>query len=205
MTLARPHLIVPLLLAIASLAGCTPQPLKREVTVLEQRSDGLVYAKPGDTPYTGPFVKLAPTGEVIEEINYANGILHGPNTTLQKNGIKKRCIDYDRGVRIRKRTWYHSGQIRSDEGWNGEDAFGLCRYWFEDGRIRKQMKLGKSYSIEGHLLEYAEDGTILIDAIMENLKPTGKVHPSVGRNFGTRYADDEPKISSTSSTAKDPS
>lgn len=204
MTFARPHLIAPLL-AIALLAGCTPKPLKREVTVLETRSDGLVYAKPGDAPYTGPFVKLAPSGEVIEEINYADGILHGPNTTMQKNGIKKRCLDYDRGIRVRKRTWYLSGQIRSDEGWNGKDAIGLCRYWFEDGRIRKLMKLGKTYFLEGHVLEYAEDGTILIDAIVEHRVPTGYVHPSVGPNLGTRYADDEPKISSTAPSAEDPS
>ncbi len=152
-----------------ALVSCEPPAVpKTPVTQLEQRADGLTYIQGTDQLYSGTYLQLGKNSTKLEEWTYEEGLLHGANTRFNESGQSpRRRIDYEKGTRVRKRSWYPNGQLRGDEGWSGELISGMCTYWFEDGRIRKQLSFGDGFRTQGQIVEYDEDGTLLIDAIMD--------------------------------------
>ena len=181
------------LTAILAMSSCAPRPSERSrITELEVREDGLTYAKGSSTPYTGDFVRLGKTGVKLDELNYVDGKQHGPSFSYAKDGSLRRRTDFDHGIKLRKQVWYSNGQMKADEPWNGIAVFGICTYWFEDGRIRKQFNMSAEYKADGHVLEFAPDGTVLIDAICEKgILVSGKCEPSLLWNISGRYSQED--------------
>lgn len=173
--------------------SCSPRPTERsKITELETREDGLTYAKGASTPYTGNFVRLGKTGVKLDELNYVDGKQHGPSFSYTKDGTLRRRTDFEHGIKLRKQVWYPNGQMKADEPWNGIAVFGICTYWFEDGRIRKQFNMSAEYKADGHVLEFAPDGKVLIDAICEKgVLVSGKCEPSLLWNISGRYSQED--------------
>jgi antitoxin component YwqK of YwqJK toxin-antitoxin module len=187
-----------LLLAVGvsiCLASCSPPPLKKvEVIKIEKREDGITYVQGTKTRYTGSYLELGKNSVKVEEWNYRDGLLHGANIRFfDQSGEVKRRIDYDKGVRVRKRAWFPNGQIRGDETWVNDQIIGLCTYWFEDGRIRKQMSFAYGFQPDGHVLEFAEDGTVLFDVIMNaGTYVSGVYDPKHKERVTKRFFTDSP-------------
>lgn len=159
---------------------------------LERRGDQLYYLKGQNQPFTGEFVKVGKGGFKVESASYAAGKLQGPTLFYIKEEQLKRRTDYVDGKRVRKRVWYGSGQLKADETWADDHVEGPCSYWFEDGRLRKQMRVVKNYELSGQVLEYAEDGTVLIDVILDQGQlVSGKWKPGAEKFLRRRYAQDE--------------
>jgi hypothetical protein len=73
---------------------------------------------------------------------------------------------------------------------------GMCTYWFDDGRIRKQLAFGDGFMAHGQVVEYDADGSLLIDAIMDTGRFVGgfvavdKLDLSDKGRIGRRYFSD---------------
>ncbi len=186
--------LLPLLGALY-LVACSPPPIKKAgVIKIEKREDGITYVEGTNTRYTGSYLELGKNSVKVEEWNYRDGLLHGANNRFfDQSGEVKRRIDYVKGVRVRKRAWFPNGQIRADESWQNDQIIGLCTYWFEDGRIRKQMSFAYGFQLEGHVLEFAEDGKVLFDLIMNNGQyVSGKFETTMKDRVSKRFFTDSP-------------
>jgi antitoxin component YwqK of YwqJK toxin-antitoxin module len=186
-----------ILVGLSTCAGlltqCAPPPLeKAAVTQIELRADGLTYISGTQTPYSGNYQSVAKNLATAEEVNYLNGKLHGPSIRYyETTGIIRRRIDYEEGIRVRKRAWYPNGQLRADEAWQGSQLIGLCTYWFDDGRLRKQISFAEGFQPTGQIIEYNQDGTVICDIILDNGKHvSGHVPPDYAKQVRTRYFSD---------------
>jgi antitoxin component YwqK of YwqJK toxin-antitoxin module len=191
--LSRPALLA--LLGAFYLGACTPPPIKKSGDIrIEKREDGITYVQGTNTRYTGNYLEMGRNSVKIEEWNYQDGLLHGANLHFfAQTGEVKRRIDYDKGVRVRKRVWFPNGQIRGDETWLNDQIIGLCTYWFEDGRIRKQMSLSPNFQLDGHVLEFAEDGSVLFDLIMDKGQyVSGRYDITQKERVSKRFFSDKP-------------
>jgi antitoxin component YwqK of YwqJK toxin-antitoxin module len=188
-----------LILGLSGVA-CTPnQSSTSKIVELEERSDGLTYAVGSSTPYTGDYVKLAKNHTKFEQSEYKDGKLHGGVSRFFEDGQIKRRQDYVDGKRIRKRVWYANGQLKADEAWEHDHILGQCVYYFEDGRMRKLMRVGPDYAVEGHVLEFEADGSVVIDVICRQSQViNGTLKPGLEIRLGQRYASDEANSSNSS-------
>jgi hypothetical protein len=103
-----------------ALASCKPPPIhKAAVIQLEERRDGLTYVQGSDRLYSGSYLQLGRNSSKQEEWTYRDGLLDGANIRFNEvDGAVRRRIDYEKGVRVRKRCWYPNGQLRADETWH---------------------------------------------------------------------------------------
>jgi len=148
------------------LAGCTPAgapsngPLR-----LETRADGLTYAVGAREPFSGKFIALNKDGTIHYEQTYENGIKHGHWQIYTDGGKPKRRKDYVNGGVVREREWHPNGQLKSDESMKDGVCFGLCTFWFDDGRIHRIMNFGDGFALHGQAIEFSKTGELVVDVI----------------------------------------
>ncbi|MBP7951209.1 MAG: hypothetical protein KA004_16275 [Verrucomicrobiales bacterium] len=151
------------------LAACSPGDAPRRGPLrVEVRADGLAYPAGSKEPYTGKFIAMNRNGTIHSEQTYERGVRHGWRQTYFEDGQRKHRSDYVRGEIVRDREWYRNGQLKSDEAMKNGISFGLSTYWFMDGRIRKIANVGEGFALHGQVLEFAENGEVLVDALYQN-------------------------------------
>ena len=163
---------LPLLLAAALLASCSPPPpreTKESASIqLIKKEDGLAYAKDSGAPFSGEVVYFSTKlGRQAVE-TYQNGRPHGLWQRFWSNGKLKREERYELGSMVHERQWYEDGVLKRDSEMRNGAVVGRISLWWPDGRLRRTSLVGDNLRMHGHVLEYAEDGTILTDAIFDH-------------------------------------
>ena len=171
------HQIESLLVAISAFgaclfAGCSPpakQKLEESVSIrLDTKEDGLAYAPGSVAPYTGEVVGFTSAGTRQMAEKWESGQSHGIWFKYWSNGQVKREDIHQRGSIIHRRQWYEDGTLKLDAEMKNGLGYGKVRLWWPDGRLRRSVLLGAELQPHGHVLEYAEDGTIIADAIFHH-------------------------------------
>lgn len=155
-------------------ASCGPSggtaPKSSASVVIEKKTDGLVYAKDHSGPYTGEVVTFT-QGISRQSLEiYQDGKPHGNWQRYWSNGHLKREDKYVQGSLTHQRQWYEDGTLKGDAEMTNGIGHGRIRLWWPDGRLRRISLIGADLKPHGHLLEYAEDGSILTDAIFAHGK-----------------------------------
>jgi antitoxin component YwqK of YwqJK toxin-antitoxin module len=160
------------LLALAVfLPACnpTPKPAAESVSVqVEKRPDGLFYAKGTAEPLSGEVVGFTGSNTRQSVETYEKGRPHGIWKRYWTGGALKREQTWHEGEQIHQRQWYENGTMKEDLQMKQGIGYGQIRLWWPDGRIRRMAFVGDKLQPHGHVLEYAEDGTVLVDAIFHH-------------------------------------
>lgn len=152
--------------------------------------NGLAYAPGSATPYTGHVVYFTSAGTRQTVETWAAGQSHGPWTRYWSNGQPKSEDTHQQGSIIHRRQWYEDGTLKMDAEMKDGVGFGKIRMWWPDGRLRRSVLLGVDLQPHGNSLEYAQDGTIIADAIFHHGKYiSGKVRDVTVASSGTAPAD----------------
>lgn len=155
--------------AALCIVSCGPAagPLPKTSTSVEiiQKPDGLIYAKDHPTPYTGEVVTFTQGSSRQSLEIYQDGKPHGAWQRYWSNGQLKREEKYELGSKTHQRQWYEDGTLKGDAEMKNGVGFGKIRLWWPDGRLRRTSLIGAELKPHGHVLEYAQDGSILTDAI----------------------------------------
>ena len=167
----------------------TPKVGETRSIQLITRPDGLAYALDSSIPYTGEVTIFTAALTRQSVATYQNGLLHGPSRRYWSNGSLKREDRSEAGNLIHQTQWYEDGTMKHDTEMQKGVSFGKIRLWWPDGRLRRSALVGPSLGLHGHLLEYAEDGSILADAIFHHGQYiSGKLPPESVANFITAQA-----------------
>ena len=140
------------------------------------QTDGLAYAKGSSVPYQGEVVHFTPNLGRQSVESWQGGKPHGIWHRYWSNGQVKREDTYQMGNLTHQRQWYESGVMKQDAQMRRGIAYGKVRLWWASGRLRRSTLVAEGLRPHGHVLEYAEDGTIIADAIFHHgLYVSGKV------------------------------
>ena len=146
-----------------SVAEVKPELEGVENVELEFRED-IAYLKGSDTPYTGKFYELYPSGkrnwegsqkdgkpdglhkgwheigQKEEEVNFKDGKLEGLRRVWHENGQKKAEATYKDGkfdgLEI---GWYDNGQKEVEANWRDGGIDGLSLIWYENGQKKGEV------------------------------------------------------------------
>lgn len=169
MTVARLLLTV---LAAAGLASCGPSggtSGQESFSVhVRKQPDGLVYEQGATTPYTGQVVTFTKAGLRQSMENYLHGRPEGAWERYWPDGTLKREQKFLAGHQILQRQWYEDGALKEEIEMKDGVRFGKLRLWWPDGRLRRSSLVGSDAKLHGNALEYAQDGTLLTDAIFHH-------------------------------------
>ena len=137
---------------------------------LEKHADGLAYLKGQSVPYTGQLITFTHgvTRQAVE--NYVEGRPHGIWLRYWSNGTLKREQKWVHGSHVHQRQWFETGALKEEMEMKDGIAFGQVRLWWQDGRMRRVAFVEQGLSPHGHVLEYNEDGSVLVDAIFNHGK-----------------------------------
>ncbi len=154
------------LLLVSCGAPDTP-PAQESVSIqVVKKTDGLTYALGSNIPFTGEVLTITHGNSRQSSETYVNGQPHGLWTRYWSNGGKpKRQQEWKNGEMIHQRQWFENGVLKEDMEMKQGILFGHVRLWWPNGRIRRIAFVGEKLSPHGHVLEYNEDGTVLVDAI----------------------------------------
>lgn len=131
--------------------------------------DGKFCAPATGQPFTGTVLLCLENGRSAGEEHYEDGLQQGVWTLLHAaTGAVREEKTWARGDLVRKREWYPGGAIRKDLCLKLGEPVGWQRMWWEDGRLRGQSFLLPGFVPHGHRLEYAEDGSIIWDAVFDH-------------------------------------
>lgn len=152
--------------------GPAPGPRPKVSTSVEilKKPGGLSYAKGADSPYTGEVVTFTQGINRQSLEIYQDGKPHGIWQRYWSNGKLKREEKYDLGSMTRQRQWYEDGTPKGDAQMKDGVGFGKITLWWPDGRLRRTSLIGADLKPHGHVLEYAQDGSVLTDAIFAHGK-----------------------------------
>ena len=103
-----------LILCLVALAGCEQQTV--DVSLLQERSDGLSYLPNESEPYTGNVTEYYPSGQLNTEISYVDG---------KENGFA--------------RKWYENGQVKTEINYVDGKENGFARGWYENGQLGGEL------------------------------------------------------------------
>ncbi|MCB1090585.1 MAG: hypothetical protein KDL87_03590 [Verrucomicrobiae bacterium] len=145
---------------------------------IELGEDGVARLKGTTEPYTGTVATFDETGTKPRYFaQYLNGKLHGPEMKFYDDGKLRREYDYNHGEKIHHREWFPNGNLKRDAAFEGGNAIGPHRTYFEDGRLRWSGFFIENLLWQGHIVDYAEDGTLMWDAIFEKGKYVSGTYP----------------------------
>ncbi len=167
--------------AVTGLTACGPGPSPSSTgsvsVTLRQQADGLFYKEGTATPYTGPVLTFTKAGVKESREHYRQG---RPDHTWERywpNGKVKREQRFVDGQQTLQRQWYEDGTLKEEIEMKGGVRCGKVRLWWPDGRLRRTSIVGSYARVHGHAMEYAEDGTLLTDAIFHHgLHISGPLH-----------------------------
>lgn len=165
-------LVFSLALTVLFLPACGKNTVKTPVETssiqIETGPDGLVRAKGRPEPLTGEVLTFThgTTKQSVEP--YVDGKPHGIWLRYWSTGHVKREQRWVRGHQIHQRQWFEDGALKEEMEMRDGIAFGQVRLYWPDGRIRRVALVGENLSPHGHVLEYNEDGTVLVDAIFHH-------------------------------------
>lgn len=166
--------LLPLCLQVFCLMipACSPAPPKasaeRASIDIEKRSDGLFYGKTSPSPFTGEVVVFTHGTTRQSAESYLEGKPHGTWQRFWSNGKVKREQQWVHGSQTHQRQWYEDGVLKEDLKMKDGQGNGRIRIWWPDGRLRRTAFVGDNLRPHGHALEYAEDGTVVVDAIFHH-------------------------------------
>ena len=156
------------------MAACGPsEATQGQETVsvrLLKKTDGLFYAAGADSPYTGQVVTFTKAGVRQSMENYLNGKAEGNWERYWPGGQLKREKRFQGGHQVLRQQWYENGALKEHVEMKDGIGYGKIRLWWPDGRLRRNVLVGDGLRPHGHVLEYAEDGSIIADAIFHHGK-----------------------------------
>ncbi|MFL2480368.1 MAG: PDZ domain-containing protein [Verrucomicrobiales bacterium] len=136
-----------------------PEGVNYDELVIEREDLGrIAYLKGSDTPYTGKFYSLYPSGQKEAEGNLKDGKPDGVSVGWNKNGQKKGEGNWKDGkpdgLFVR---WHEDGQKKSEVNYKNGKKDGLYVEWHENGQKEEEgnYKDGKR---EGLYVGWYEDG-----------------------------------------------
>ncbi|MCB1234683.1 MAG: hypothetical protein KDM91_06395 [Verrucomicrobiae bacterium] len=139
--------------------------------------DGLFRLKESEKPYTGAIVNSDKFFNIRYFANYQDGKKHGPEIHYYPSGALYRIQDFSQGVKIHHREWFENGNLKRDAAWRGEHAIGPHRTFFEDGSPRWSGAFVENLQWDGHVVDYAEDRTLMWDAVFDHGKYVSGHYP----------------------------
>ena len=145
-----------------------------EIKVAE---DGLAYVEGGKEPFTGAVITRNKEWRPLYFAYYYEGKLHGPEMRWRPDGTLKRIFDYHHGEMNRRREYFENGNIDMDALMEGGESIGRHLRWFEDGRVRWQGSFKPGLQWHGPIKDYAEDGTVMWDAIFDHGRYISGIYP----------------------------
>lgn len=132
---------------------------------VEIRQDGLAYLLKSPAPISGLVIKKTnKSGGTSFLAHYQGGKLHGPEIRWHANGNIKRIHDYDHGAKSRHREWFESGSPKIDAMMRDGIAHGRHLRWYPNGQLRFDGGFIENMRWHGHVRDFAEDGSVLVDA-----------------------------------------
>ena len=111
--------------------------------------EGIAYLKGSDTPYTGEFYELYPSGKRNWEVNFKDGKPDGLLRRWHENGQKEEEANFKDGKLERlRRIWHENGQKESEAIYKDHKLDGLNRAWHKNGQKKAEgnFKDGKRIS-----------------------------------------------------------
>jgi hypothetical protein len=157
----------------APAAKRVPSPKKVEVG-----PDGLARLIGETEPYSGAVMISDESGTRMRYFaQYQAGKLHGPEIRYFDDGSIRRQIDYQKGQKVYHREWFPNGNLQRDATFVDGNAIGPHRTFFEDGRVRWSGNFIENLLWQGHIIDYAEDGTLMWDAIFDKGKYVSGTYP----------------------------
>jgi antitoxin component YwqK of YwqJK toxin-antitoxin module len=154
-------------------SGSFPTPKKIEST----SADGLARLTGQEEPYTGPVILRDEAGKMRYYAYYQDGKLHGAEIKYYDDGKIRRQFDYHLGEKIHHREWFPNGNRKIDAEMRDGIGYGSHRTWFEDGRTRWSGRFVEDLLWQGHIVDYAEDGRLMWDAVFEKGRYLSGVYP----------------------------
>lgn len=154
------------------LPGCGSAPgdaAKEQASVeIQQRADGLVYATKSSLPFSGEVVVFTTKANRQSVETYHEGKPHGVWLRYWSNGKIKREQQWVHGSQTHQRQWFEDGMLKEDLKMKNGMGNGRIRMWWPDGRLRRTAFVGDDLRPHGHALEYAADGSVVVDAIFNH-------------------------------------
>lgn len=130
---------------------------------------GKFCAPDSGLPFTGTVQLYLENGNPAGEEHYADGLPHGAWKRFYTNSaVVREEKTWDHGNLKRKREWFPGGALREETPLENGEPVGWQRMWWEDGRIRRSSYMLPGFVPHGHRLEYAEDGSVIWDAVFDN-------------------------------------
>lgn len=133
-----------------------------EISFRETYKNGILHGK--KTIYYIPEKKDKPTGVVMQEMHFENGVLHGPVNEFFPDGIKKMEGDYNQGEFDGLVTRYHpNGKLSEEQRWKNQQKHGWWIAYEQNGKefARRYFYKGKELKgdkLENHLQECKRKG-----------------------------------------------
>lgn len=158
-------------------ASAKPAPGFPSPSKVEVGADGLARLKKQADPYTGPVIIADEAGKLRHYGYYQDGKLHGAEIKFYDDGKIRRQFDYHQGEKIHHREWFPNGNRKIDAEMRNGIGYGSHRTWFEDGRTRWAGRFGENLRWEGHIVDYAEDGRLMWDAVFKEGKFQSGTYP----------------------------
>ncbi|MBL9154102.1 MAG: hypothetical protein JNK37_16535 [Verrucomicrobiales bacterium] len=140
--------------------------------------DGLARRTGETEPYSGAVIGMDKGGKTLRyHAHYFAGKLHGPEMRYYEDGTLRRQYDYYHGEKVYHREWFENANYKRDATFVKGHAIGPHKTFFEDGRIRWSGTFGDNLLWEGHIIDYAEDGKLMWDAIFKKGKFVSGIYP----------------------------
>jgi len=126
-----------LILCLVALAGCEQQTV--DVSLLQERSDGLSYLPNESEPYTGNVTEYYPSGQLNTEISYVDGKENGLTRIWHENGQMDMEVNVVDDRQILLRSWHKNGQMDVDMAYVDGKQNGFARKWYENGQVKTEI------------------------------------------------------------------
>jgi antitoxin component YwqK of YwqJK toxin-antitoxin module len=123
----------------------------------------------------GRWVERDPEGKVVQAVECADGVLHGPVEASFPDGSRAAEGEFEKGRQQGTfRTWWPSGGLRSEAIYCDGLAHGPCASWYEDGGRRDQGGWRDGFE-HGRWRVWYADGTPASETVVVYGTPHGVI------------------------------
>lgn len=122
--------------------------VRKDALVLDESNGVHSY---NSQPFTGIASTYFASGKVQENINFVDGIKHGPRQSWFNNGTLSFETSYVKGRQHGiTRSWWNNGKLRSESNYEMGSVHGEQKQWYYEGNLYKKrnLNMGKEKGLQ---------------------------------------------------------